>query len=224
VNGIAALAAAALIVLVVETDGAVQREFSDELRRGVRDSELWAAARRVGWRRDSPLQRFAEADMGVWQKFSGTALRWFWPVLGIGPRGRSRERGVGAEYFHVWRRVGRREPRACAARDARDRRGFASVVAGLAGVTMLGGFVHAQNQPERCDDEGRAPTPRSLFPTGPHSREQHRHQDCERERRHPRRAPVRAHPRRSRTHAPGTLTPVANGSRSITTSSTIAGG
>jgi len=98
---------AALIVLVVETDGAVQREFSDELRRGVRDSELWAAARRVDGGAIRPLQRFAGGDMGVVAEIFRDRVRWFWPVLGIGLAAALVERGVGGpEYFTCGRRVG----------------------------------------------------------------------------------------------------------------------
>ena len=86
-----------------------------------------------------------EATWAWWQKFSAAALRWFWPVLGIGLAAALVSAVSGPEFFHVWAPGGLIAnlvlvPLAMLVIVA----GFASVVAGLAGVTALGVlFNHA---------------------------------------------------------------------------------
>jgi len=102
VNGIAALAAAALIVLVVEPMALFSASF--QMSYGVVFAILsfglplaeWMAARFALFK-DLP-----EATWAWWQKFSATALRWFWPVLGIGLAAALVSAVSGPEYFHVW--------------------------------------------------------------------------------------------------------------------------
>ena len=144
-NGIAALAAAALIVLLIEPMALFSASF--QMSYGVVFAILSFGLPLA----DQMTARFAvfrdlpEATWAWWQKIFATALRWFWPVLGIGIAAALVSTVSGPEFFHVWAPGGLISnlvlvPLAIFVIVA----GFASVVAGLAGVTLLGVlFNHA---------------------------------------------------------------------------------
>ena len=138
-NGIAALAAAALIVLVIEPMALFSASF--QMSYGVVFAILSFGLPLA----DGMAAHFAvfkdlpEATWAWWQKTSAAALRWFWPVLGIGLAAALVSAVSGPEFFHVWAPGGLIAnlvlvPLAMLVIVA----GFASVVAGLAGVTALG--------------------------------------------------------------------------------------
>jgi competence protein ComEC len=86
-----------------------------------------------------------EATWAWWQRRLAAALRWFWPVLGIGLAAALVSTVSGPEFFHVWAPGGLIAnlilvPLASLVIVA----GFAAVVAGLAGLTLTGAlFNHA---------------------------------------------------------------------------------
>jgi competence protein ComEC len=138
-NGIAALAAAALIVLLVEPMALFSASFQMSygvvlaiLCFGLPLAERLAA-------RFAPFRDLPEATWAWWQRGRAAALRWFWPVLGIGLAAALVSTVSGPEFFHVWAPGGLVSnlvlvPLAMLVIVA----GFASVVAGLAGVAALG--------------------------------------------------------------------------------------
>ncbi len=144
-NGIAALAAAALIVLLIEPMALFSASFQMSygvvlaiLCFGLPLAERMAA-------RFAPFKDLPEVTWAWWQRGVAVALRWFWPVLGIGLAAALVSTVSGPEFFHVWAPGGLVSnlvlvPLAMLVIVA----GFASVVAGLAGLTLLGVlFNHA---------------------------------------------------------------------------------
>jgi competence protein ComEC len=144
-NGIAALAAAAIIVLLVEPMALFSASFQMSygvvfaiLSFGLPLAERLAA-------RFAPFRDLPEATWAWWQKIFATALRWFWPVLGIGIAAALVSTVTGPEFFHVWAPAGLVSnlvlvPLAMLVIVA----GFAAVAAGLAGASVLGVlFNHA---------------------------------------------------------------------------------
>ena len=144
-NGIAALAAAALIVLLVEPMALFSASFQMSygvvfaiLSFGLPLAERLAA-------RLAPFRDLPEATWAWWQKIFATGLRWFWPVLGIGIAAALVSTVTGPEFFHVWAPAGLVSnlvlvPLAMLVIVA----GFAAVAAGLAGASVLGVlFNHA---------------------------------------------------------------------------------
>jgi competence protein ComEC len=93
----------------------------------------------------APFRDMPEATWTWWQRAFAAALRWFWPVLGIGMAAALVSAVSGPEFFHVWAPGGLVAnlvlvPLAMLVIVA----GFASIIAGLAGVTLLGAlFNHA---------------------------------------------------------------------------------
>jgi competence protein ComEC len=144
-NGIAALAAAALVVLLIEPMALFSASFQMSygvvlaiLTFGLPLADRLAA-------RFAPFRDLPEATWAWWQKMLAQALRWFWPVLGIGLAAALVSAVTGPEFFHVWAPAGLVSnlvlvPLAMLVIVA----GFAAVAAGLAGATVLGAlFNHA---------------------------------------------------------------------------------
>ncbi len=144
-NGIASLAAAALLVLLLEPMALFSASFQMSygvvfaiLSFGLPLGERMAA-------RFVVFKDLPEVTWAWWQRGLAAAFRWFWPVLGIGFAAALVSTVSGPEFFHVWAPGGLVAnlvlvPLAMFVIVA----GFASVVAGLAGLVMLGGlFNHA---------------------------------------------------------------------------------
>jgi competence protein ComEC len=144
-NGIAALAAAALVVLLVEPMALFSASFQMSygvvlaiLCFGLPVADALAA-------RFAPFRDLPEVTWTWWQRKYAAALRWLWPALGIGIAASLVSAVSGPEFFHVWAPGGLVTnlvlvPLAMLVIVA----GFASVVAGLAGATVLGVlFNHA---------------------------------------------------------------------------------
>lgn len=85
----------------------------------------------------TPFRNLPEVTWAWWQKMLATALRWFWPVLGIGLAAALVSTVTGPEFFRVWAPAGLVSNLVIVA-------GFAAVAAGLVGATGLGTlFNHA---------------------------------------------------------------------------------
>jgi competence protein ComEC len=144
-NGVAALAAAALLVLLIDPLAVFSASFqmSYSVVLAILCFGLPLADRLAV--RLAPFKDLPEATWAWWQRALAAALRWFWPVLGIGLAAALVSAISGPEFFHVWAPGGLIAnlvlvPLAMLVIVA----GFASVVAGLAGVTLLGAlFNHA---------------------------------------------------------------------------------
>ncbi len=95
--------------------------------------------------RFTPFKDLPEVTWAWWQRALAAALRWFWPVLGIGLAAALVSTVSGRQFFHVWAPGGLISnlvllPLALIVIVG----GFASVVAGLAGLIWLGVlFNHA---------------------------------------------------------------------------------
>ena len=138
-NGIAALAAAALIVLLVDPLALFSASF--QMSYGVVLAILTFGIPLADWlaTRLAIFRDLPEVTWAWWQRLLGMALRWFWPVLGIGLAAALVSTVSGPQFFHVWAPGGLVAnlvlvPIAMVVIVA----GFASVVAGLAGAASLG--------------------------------------------------------------------------------------
>ena len=144
-NGIAALSAAALAVLLFDPMALFSASF--QMSYGVVLAILCFGlplaehlAVRLALFQDVP-----EATWAIWQRGLAALMRWFWPVFGIGLAAALVSTISGPQFFHVWAPGGLFSnlvlvPLAMLVIVA----GFASVVAGLVGFVMLGGlFNHA---------------------------------------------------------------------------------
>jgi len=144
-NGLAALAGAALVVLLVEPLALFGASF--QMSYGVVFAILGfglPAAERLA-ARWAPWSDLPVATWAWWQRAMAAGLRWFWPVAGIGLAAALVSAVTGPEFFHVFAPGGFFAnlvlvPLAMVVIVA----GFASVVAGLAGAGALGVlFNHA---------------------------------------------------------------------------------
>jgi competence protein ComEC len=144
-NGLASLAAAALIVLLVEPMALFSASF--QMSYGVVLAILTFGlplAERMA-ERFAVFKDLPEATWAWWQRGLAAGLRWLWPVLGIGFAAALVSTVSGPAFFQVWAPGGLITnlvlvPLAMFVIIA----GFASVVAGLAGLTLAGVlFNHA---------------------------------------------------------------------------------
>ncbi|HWA85644.1 MAG TPA: ComEC/Rec2 family competence protein [Opitutus sp.] len=144
-NGLAALATAAALVLLFDPMALFGASFQMSygvvlaiLCFGLPLAEQLAA-------RFAPFKDLPEAARRWWQRGVVFVSSWFWPVLGIGIAAALVSTICGPQFFHVWAPGGLIAnlvlvPLAMLVIVA----GFASVVAGLVGVTALGAlFNHA---------------------------------------------------------------------------------
>jgi competence protein ComEC len=144
-NGLAALAAAALVVLLAEPMALFSASF--QMSYGVVLTILCFGlplAERLAARL-APFRSLPEATWAWWQRSIAIAVRWFWPVLGIGLAAALVSAVTGPAFFQVFAPGGLMAnlvlvPLAMFVIIA----GFASVTVGLAGATALGVlFNHA---------------------------------------------------------------------------------
>jgi competence protein ComEC len=144
-NGVAALATAALLVLLVEPMALFSASFQMSygvvltiLCFGLPLAERLAA-------RFAPFKEVPQVTWAWWQKILAAAVRWFWPVAGIGLAAALVSAVTGPAFFHVFAPGGFFAnlvlvPLAMLVIIA----GFASVAAGCTGLAVLGGlFNHA---------------------------------------------------------------------------------
>lgn len=144
-NGIAALAAAALIVLLRDPMALFSASF--QMSYGVVLAILTFGIPFADWlsTKLAIFRDLPEATWAWWQRLLGMALHWFWPVLGIGLAAALVSTVSGPQFFHIWAPGGLIAnlvlvPIAMLVIIA----GCASVAAGLAGATSLGVlFNHA---------------------------------------------------------------------------------
>lgn len=135
-NGVAALATAALLVLLAEPMALFSASF--QMSYGVVFAILCFGlplAERLA-ARWPPWPNLPEATWAWWQRWSATALRWFWPVLGIGLAAWLVGAVTGAAFYNVFTPGGLIAnlvlvPLAMLVINA----GFASIATGLAGLT-----------------------------------------------------------------------------------------
>lgn len=144
-NGLAALSGAALLVLLVEPLAIFSASF--QMSYGAVLAILaygLPLAERLE-KKLAPWRSLPEATWSAWQRLVAWALRWFWPVAGIGLAAALVSAITGPAFFQVFAPGGFFAnlvlvPLAMLVIVA----GFAAVVAGLGGLTLLGSlFNHA---------------------------------------------------------------------------------
>lgn len=144
-NGLAALAAAALIVLLLEPMALFSASF--QMSYGVVLAILTFGIPLAEWLTAhlAPFRDLPAVSWAWWQRTLADALRWFWPVLGIGLAAALVSTVSGPQFFQIWAPGGLLAnlvlvPVAMFVIIA----GCASVAAGLIGANLLGVlFNHA---------------------------------------------------------------------------------
>jgi competence protein ComEC len=144
-NGIAALATAALIVLLLEPMALFSASL--QMSYGVVLAILCYGLPLAEWATDrlAPFKLQPGVTWTWWQRAWAATLRWLWPALGIGIAAALVSTVSGPQFFHVWAPGGfvanlALVPLATLVIVA----GFSSIVAGLVGATFLGSvFNHA---------------------------------------------------------------------------------